>query len=180
MERAVEGVCYTVTRKKVKNLNLRVTREGAVHVSAPRRVPLQEIDRFVLSHKEWISRARRRMAAQAGPGIDQLYTDEECLKIFASICSRWYPCFAAVLPQKPEIRVKEMRSRWGVCHPAKGYITLNRRLIGYPEPVIEYVVLHELVHFLHPDHQAGFHAEMAKWMPDYKERRARLREGGYG
>ena len=88
---------------------------------------------------------------------------------------RIYPLFARLLPEKPELRVRWMKSRWGVCCPAKNRITLNKQLMGKPRAAMEYVVLHEYVHFLHPDHQAGFHAEMAKWMPDYRERRKLLK-----
>ena len=47
--------------------------------------------------------------------------------------------------------------------------------MGKPRAALEYVVLHEYVHFLHPNHQAGFHAEMARLMPDYLARRALLK-----
>ena len=53
---------YELTVKKVKNINLRLSPQGAVRVSAPRRVPVGEIDRFVASRAGWIDAARRRLA----------------------------------------------------------------------------------------------------------------------
>ncbi|MDL2216087.1 M48 family metallopeptidase [Ruminococcaceae bacterium OttesenSCG-928-N02] len=52
---------------------------------------------------------------------------------------------------------------------------LNTRLFVKPIPLQEYVALHELVHFAHPNHGPEFHAEMARLMPDYKQRRRQLR-----
>ena len=54
MQRRAGEIEYELTYKKVKNLNLRVQSDGAVAVSAPMRVPLHEIDRFVLSRAGWI------------------------------------------------------------------------------------------------------------------------------
>ena len=177
MTRTAGGVEYELTRKAVKNLNLRVRADGTVHVSAPRRTPLSEVDGFVAGRAAWIARARERLAAHAveAEAAREAYTDAECLEAFTEVSDRIYPLFARLLPEKPELRVRWMKSRWGVCCPAKNRITLNKQLMGKPRAAVEYVVLHEYVHFLHPDHQAGFHAEMAKWMPDYRERRKLLK-----
>ncbi len=162
-QRTVGSITYELTRKRVKNLNLRVGEGGAVRVSAPARTPLREIDRFVASHEAWIEQ------------VQDSYTDEECQRVFGEVSDRIYPLFAAYLPAQPALRVRWMKSRWGVCHVAKNYITLNKQLMGKPRAALEYVVLHEYVHFLHPNHQAGFHAEMARLMPDYLARRALLK-----
>ena len=63
--RQAEGIDYRLTRKPVKNLNLRVSAQGEVAVSAPRWVPLQEVDRFVASRRAWILAARERMELRA-------------------------------------------------------------------------------------------------------------------
>ena len=178
MLRESNGIVYCLTRKKVKNLNLRISPQGAVSVSAPRWVPLAEIDRFVSSRREWIEAARERVdrrAQQEALEREEDYSDEECLQLFGRISDRIWPQFVGQIPRQPLLRVRWMKSRWGVCHPGKGYITLNKRLMGQPLAAVEYVVLHEYVHFLEPNHQAGFHREMARRMPDYRERRKLLR-----
>lgn len=182
MMRTASGVEYELTRKPVKNLNLRVHPDGTVRVSAPRQVPLAEVDRFVAGRTAWIEGARGRLAAYAGEAeaAREAYTDEECLAAFAAVSDRIYPLFAHLLPEKPELRVRWMKSRWGVCYPAKNRITLNKQLMGKPISAVEYVVLHEYVHFLHPNHQAGFHSDMARLMSDYRERRKLLKTGGFG
>ena len=175
MQRRAGEIEYELTYKKVKNLNLRVQSDGAVAVSAPKRVPLHEIDHFVLSRAGWIEAARQRtFVRRTQLESPERYTEQECLRAFEAISARFYPLFSRVLPAPPALKVRRMKSRWGVCHIQKRQITLNTRLMEQPLAAQEYVVLHEYVHFLYPDHQKGFHAAMERLMPDYKERRKLL------
>lgn len=60
----IDGLEVILTRKRVRNVNLHVRRDGTVCVSASQRVPQSEIERFVRSKRDWIERARERQAAQ--------------------------------------------------------------------------------------------------------------------
>ena len=72
--------------------------------------------------------------------------------------------------KRPEIRYREMTSRWGSCQPSKGVITMNTRLIFYPQKCLDYVLLHEYMHFIEPNHSRSFHQLLAYYMPDYRDR----------
>lgn len=72
------------------------------------------------------------------------------------------------------IRIREMKTRWGSCNPSKGYINLNSELIKRPTACIEYVVFHELAHLVHPDHSRQFYNYLTLFMPDWKQRKNRL------
>ena len=166
---------YTLTRKKIRNINLRVGADGSVRVSAPLFVSHRRIEEFLRGKSPWIHKTRQEMRARP-PVLPCSFTQEECLALFSTVSDRFFPLFADILKgAKPELRVREMTSRWGVCHPSKRRITLNTRLAEKPLPAVEYVILHEYVHFLHPNHQQDFHAAMARLMPDYKQRRKLLR-----
>lgn len=171
------GVCYELTRKRVKNINLRVRGDGGVAVSAPRRVPLAQIDAFVAGRAAWIEQARARaMAARAEDARPCAVSREEALALFTRVSDAIYPLFAQALGgQKPLLKVRQMKTRWGVCAPAKRQITLNLRLAEKPRAAVEYVVLHEYAHFVRADHSPAFWAVVERWMPDYKARRALLR-----
>lgn len=52
--------------------------------------------------------------------------------------------------------VNNQNTRWGSCTPTRGTIRLSSRLVGTPEWVIDYVLLHELAHLLQPDHSRAF------------------------
>lgn len=171
--RLAGGIEYELVYKKVKRFNLRVHTDGTVTLSIPKRVPLSKADQFVAQNARWVGQAKERVRAIAPK--EDIYSDGECAAAFLPVLDRLYPLVADHVPEKPALRVRFMTSRWGVCHIQKGYITLNKQLLGEPYEALEYVVLHELVHFIHPDHQAGFHQEMARLMPDYRERRKLLR-----
>lgn len=70
----------------------------------------------------------------------------------------------------PDLKIRNMKSRWGVCNK-KGYITLNSNLIKYNISEIDYVIVHELSHYVHFDHSKEFWNTVSKYFPDYKERK---------
>jgi predicted metal-dependent hydrolase len=71
------------------------------------------------------------------------------------------------------LHVKTMLSRWGSCSPA-GRITLNTELIKAPKVCIEYVVIHELCHLIHPNHNKKFYRLLSTLMPDWGKWKDRL------
>jgi hypothetical protein len=73
------------------------------------------------------------------------------------------------------IRISDARQRWGSC-THKGGINFSWRLIQAPPEIIDYVVVHELVHISQPDHSKKFWAKVKAIMPDYERRRKWLRE----
>lgn len=77
--------------------------------------------------------------------------------------------------EMPEIKYRAMKSRWGSCTPKKNQICINTRLMTAPLECIEFVIAHELCHFLRADHSAEFYRELSKIMPDWKVKKQRLR-----
>lgn len=167
-------VAYTLTRKSVKNINLRIHPDGQVAVSAGPRVSLVQIDGFVASKGAWIveklSQRTPDFEAEAAPPDAAI-----CRPVFEALITRYYPLFKARGVAYPTLRIKTMKSRWGSCIPGKGVITLNTRLLTKPMAAVEYVVVHELAHFLIQNHQADFYAVVAQVLPDYKARRKLLK-----
>lgn len=175
--RSAGGVEYTLIRKRVKNLNLRLAPDGSVRVSAPLRAAAASVDAFVAAHADWVKRAEaRHRATEAARAALAPPEKDQCLALFKEVSDGVFPRFEKVLGgKKPVIKVRDMRTRWGSCHPAKRQITLAARLALQPPAAIEYVVVHEYCHFVHPDHQAGFWALVESILPDWKARRALLR-----
>lgn len=73
------------------------------------------------------------------------------------------------------VHCKSMRSRWGSCN-SKKEITLNIFLMMVPWELIDYVLVHELVHTEHLHHGPIFWARVEEILPDYKQRRKKLKE----
>lgn len=72
--------------------------------------------------------------------------------------------------------VKQMKTRWGSCNTAAGRVWLNLELAKYPVACLESVLVHELVHLLERSHNHRFKAYMDQFLPDWREREARLRQ----
>lgn len=75
--------------------------------------------------------------------------------------------------QRPRLIVRAMQSRWGSLSQA-GNMTLNANLVRSPRSCIEYVVIHELCHLRHRDHDANFFRLLGRVMPDWETRKQRL------
>mgnify|MGYP000794170396 CR=1 FL=1 len=175
--RTAGGIRYELTRKKVKNLNIRVREDGTVAVSVPLRTSAEAADRFVAEQAQWIAEAQARQLARAERQAETpLPPKEVALAYFTVLSDAVYPAFAEVLGgQKPTIKVRSMVSRWGVCAMAKRQITFALQLYNMPPAAQIYVVVHEYCHFLQPNHSPAFWAEVAKLLPDWKARRALLK-----
>lgn len=69
------------------------------------------------------------------------------------------------------VTIKHNSSNWGSCS-RRGNINLNLNLVRLPEPLCDYVILHELCHLRHPDHGPGFHSLLEKLCTDNIVRQA--------
>ena len=96
-------------------------------------------------------------------------------KIFEERLEICYKLFEEKIPY-PKLKIRTMKTRWGVNHKLDSSITLNSKLIRYDERVIEYVIIHELSHFVHFDHSKYFWNTVEKYMPDYKKAVKTLKE----
>ncbi len=104
--------------------------------------------------------------------LEKFYADE-CVRVFneeAETCKR---CFNN-LPDF-EIKIRKMRTRWGVCNTRKKIITLNSELLKKDISLIDYVIVHEMAHFYEGNHGKNFWKIVGDVIPDYKERRKKLK-----
>ena len=76
----------------------------------------------------------------------------------------------------PSLKIRTMKTRWGVYNRIKHSITLNSRLLEYGLEEIDYVIIHELSHVIHFNHSTYFWKLVEKYCPKYKIIRKRLKE----
>ncbi|MCI5702774.1 MAG: M48 family metallopeptidase [Erysipelotrichaceae bacterium] len=106
--------------------------------------------------------------------VDKLIK-RETEKIFLSRLEYNYNLFQEKIPF-PSLTIRKMSTRWGVCNRKLKRVTLNSLLIRYPLEALDYVIIHELSHFVHFDHSKAFWTEVSKYSPKYKEIRKLLKD----
>ena len=72
--------------------------------------------------------------------------------------------------------LQRMKTKWGSCNYKAGHIRLNTELVKKPKDLLEYVIVHELIHLLEPTHSERFVALLTKHCPTWREARAELNE----
>ena len=75
------------------------------------------------------------------------------------------------------MQIRDIRSRWGSCTPHKR-IFYHWKVAMLPPKVVDYIILHELMHIKYPRHTCQFWNEIANILPDYTNSVAWLREKG--
>ena len=213
-----------VTRKRMKNLYLRVLPQEGICVSAPLRTTDAEISRFVLSRADWIEKQQARHAAMTARG----YQDGDIVPYFGKyltlkvlprtgrahidlrgdvlelairpdadeatrkkLIDAWYraslfEAAGAMLPalertvgkRAGELKVRDMKTRWGTCNIKTAQITLNLRLAEKPAECLRYVLTHELCHLHEAGHGERFWKRMDVYYPDWKRVRKLLKQHG--
>lgn len=99
---------------------------------------------------------------------------EECLRVFGERIHYWLPYFQNI--PAFGLRIRQMKSRWGVNNVTKHIVTLNSELLKYEVRLIDYVIVHELCHFYEANHSARFWYQVGLRYPDYKMARKKLRD----
>jgi predicted metal-dependent hydrolase len=127
--------------------------------------PLVFGDRFYLAH-------------QALPGASAVFEAWYRQRAFEVISRRveWFASRDGFVYR--QVKISRARTRWGSCSPT-GTLSFSWRLVMAPLRVIDYVVVHELVHLQVKNHSRVFWDKVKVLMPDYKEQIAWLKQNGY-
>lgn len=103
------------------------------------------------------------------------YISKNIYDIYLDRLNYWYNIFEEDIPA-PNLKIRKMTSRWGVCNIRNHNVTLNYQLSKYDICCLDYVIVHELSHFIHPNHSRDFWNLVGKYYPRYKECRKMLKE----
>jgi len=176
---------------------IRVAADGTVRVTVPRRGSRREAEAFVARERAWIEKQQRRAEAErdrrerrtanderrttndGSAGLQPAIVDERALRNRArrELPRRLFELSAQHGLTVSRVSIRNQRWRWGSCSRT-GHICLNWRLVEMPEPVRDYVLIHELMHLKRMDHSQAFWKLVAAACPAYKEARAWLRSHG--
>ncbi|GAA5524240.1 hypothetical protein Maes01_00794 [Microbulbifer aestuariivivens] len=144
-----------------------------------RRLVLQRAERAAdagIDHSEIRLYTRERMPepARLQAALQKLY-QREALALLTEKSER----LAARLGLRPAaVRVRRTRSKWGHC-TLRGELQYNWLVCLAPEPVVDYLVTHEVCHMRHHNHSRDFWQLVEQFCPDCKTLRRWLRENGH-
>ncbi len=166
---------YTIIYSKRKTLCLEITDELTVLVRAPRRVSRRVVDDFVQSRSEWIEKhaelKRQRLEAQNAAFAD-VSGLQRAAREYILPRTEYFSALMGLYPNG--IKITSAKTRFGSCSPKNG-LCFSYRLMAYPKEAVDYVIVHELAHIKHKNHQREFYALVGKYLPDYKQREALLK-----
>lgn len=103
------------------------------------------------------------------------YLDNKIKKVFTNRLDFWYNIFNENIPV-PNLKIRKMTSRWGVCNLKNKNVTLNYYLYKYDLDCLDYVIVHELSHFIYPNHSKDFWNLVSNYIPNYKVKRNKLKK----
>ncbi len=193
-----------IERKKIKNIYFRIKEDLKLYVSCGYLCSDKYIEKLLNVNKNSIIRMYNNMLNKVnvkndiyylgskmnyiygdkiyidglniyGPSVEDInnYLEKNSLSIFKNRLDRLMIQFDD-LP-KFRLRIRHMKTRWGVCNKSSMTVTLNTELIHKDVSLIDYVIVHELCHFKYMDHSKNFWKEVEKYYPYYKLARKRLK-----
>ena len=167
--------------KRAKHVNISVKPFRGVRVAVPYRVSFNKAEEFVHSKIDWIKVQLEKMKQYEKEYNFTSGTNDDIDKAKAKsmITGR-----LKYLAEKHgftynRVFIRNQRTRWGSCS-SKNNINLNIKLAKLPDELINYVILHELIHTHKKDHSKAFWAEMDKLVGDGRKMALRLKSYGIG
>ena len=160
---------YEIVYSKRRTISLCI-KDGGLVVKAPIGTPKKKIGEIVSSHTDWIEKNIKKQSAKNAKISALTDSDIATLKKIAK----------QVIPVKVERYAKIMglnyQGRIYNRGADKGNLSFSYLLMLYPEPAIDYVVVHELSHLKEMNHSPRFYRIVASVLPDYKERQKLLKQ----
>lgn len=172
----VNGIPYEIVRSSRKTVCLQVTSECKALVRAPLKMRKEDIESFVLKHKDWLLKHMANMDYKNRRERANEERKDEMIALAKEVLPKKVSYFASIMKVAPKsVKITDAKTRWGSCS-GKNALCFSWRLMLRPEKAIDYVVIHELSHILHHNHSKEFWQTVEYYMPDYREAKALLNQ----
>jgi len=159
---------YFVTDRKIKRLieqnidflikNIKEEKTGFYIMGKKFEVIFKDIRNTIIENDKIITKDEKSLLK---------FQSEKVKEIFKERLNFIYNKFNEKIPF-PKLKIRKMKSRWGVCNRKNLTVTLNYNLINYDYDCLDYVIIHELSHLVHFDHSKAFWSVVEKYEPNYK------------
>lgn len=167
---------YTVIRSSRRSVSIEVKLGGQVLVRAPFSVSDAELEEFVAKQSGWIEKAQENQRLRRQRHPEPTKEEAEALRKKGQDILpgrvEYFSLLTGLVPSS--VKITSAKTRFGSCS-GKNAICFSYLLMSYPDDVIDYVVLHEIAHIKHHNHSKAFWKYIESFMPDYKERRKKLK-----
>lgn len=178
MDVEIEGAGKVTVERSMRARRMRITvRPGSVRVSVPRGMPLERGRVFALSMAVWIREQtakiehRHKMSEGLLRGLLPVAAKDEASQRIVSRCKE---LARETGLSYTRITIRNQKTRWGSCS-LRGAISLNIKLARLPLKLMDYVILHELVHTRIKGHGRDFWEELDRYTGNSRELRRELR-----
>ena len=170
-------ITYQWIRSRRKMIAIQIDREGQVIVRTPYGITKRQVEEFLDEKKDWILQTRQRVEKR---NTEQIPISEEVRREGIERAKRIFPERTAYFAKRMgvdygRITIREQKTRWGSCS-SKGNLNFNWKLVLLAPELLDYVVVHELAHRREMNHSKNFWKIVEAELPDYRERRRRLKE----
>jgi predicted metal-dependent hydrolase len=165
--------------RRARRVIISVHQDRGVRVAVPDRVPYEQAIDFVMRKQPWVQKhlariqreQRRRRALEASfARIDPAAASRRIKERLRYLAGRYGFSYNRV-------SIRNQKTRWGSCS-GDDNISLNIKLVRLSAPLMDYVILHELVHTRFHDHSPRFWAELDKYVGDARALSRRVRQSG--
>lgn len=131
--------------------------------------------------KPFVSLDHRRITLTVRPGSNAQKRAKVVHDWHKSLLHQAVPPIIRKWESRLKVRVaayflQRMKTKWGGCNHRAGHIRLNTQLVTKPKDLLEYVIVHEMVHLIEPTHSERFFAILGEHYPTWQEARAELNE----
>lgn len=131
--------------------------------------------------KPFVTLDHKRIKLTVRPGSDEVQRAAVVHDWHKSLLHEVVPSLVRKWEERLGVRVaryflQRMKTKWGSCNHAAGHIRLNTELVKKPKDLLEYVIVHEMVHLCEPTHNERFVAMLSEHWPQWREARQELNE----
>lgn len=160
---------------RARNVSITVHQDSSVRVAVPRGVSFERARAVVVRKRGWIASHQERLRALRAqlpsiPDHEPMPRNEAAALLrhrLDELARRHGFAYN-------KVQFRRQKTRWGSCS-GRNNISLNLRLVSLPQDLVDYVLLHELVHTRIKNHSPLFWRELARYVDGLDEKRRRLR-----
>lgn len=180
------GCTVRITKKKVKNTNLRIKPDEphVIHISIPYSMSYDAVEKILEQPRilRWVENYQKKVSRPpAAPHMQNkerlkhaAHYQKHLKEVLPELFQKWESRLGV---KCNKVTIRDTRSQWGSCSIRTKNISISLWLGAFPQDCIEYVVVHELTHLLESGHNARFYGILDRHYPQWRECREQLKNG---